>query len=96
MGQRIDEHGKMQATESNVQNLPRPRTRIDEMRIGQRFRSHPIAGGEVWTLNRREGGAQHCTRERDGFKSCFAGCAEGEVLLPTADAVAADWPWWTR
>jgi hypothetical protein len=50
--------------------------RIDEMKPGQRFidthgdewvRGAPVAGAP---------GAYKATRQRDGFASCFAGCAD--------------------
>jgi len=54
--------------------------RIDEMKKGDRFVA--VGDGRTWTYERRDGalsGAHHCTRE-DGYQSCFAGCAEGEIV----------------
>lgn len=53
------------------------RVRVDSMKRGDRFVA--VGDGKVWTFERQDGGysgAYHCVRE-DGYRSCFAGCAEG-------------------
>ena len=56
-----------------------PSVRVDEMRAGTIFRDNY---GDEWRRGRRHGahsGVYLATRLRDGYESCFAGCAKHVV-----------------
>lgn len=53
--------------------------RADSLRPGARFVDK--FGREVWTVIEGSGsGCVWVVRERDGHKTCFAGCADAELV----------------